>query len=493
MSKLSVRSPTQSELNTFKVLANLDFADLTKPEPRRNALGAVEEAVVGEEETPDRANDETAVASLWGGQAIRSASEDRRSERDASEARPRENDRRTESSATHEYQRESSTDRPHNFDFGERSYDERREEDLRSQDRHSEVQEDQNRRSEAADADRPARDESEEARYYAKAKASNEADIAIEKEGLLYELELMEKQGLVSLHRRLTMSDSLETIQYQYDRANMLISTQQTVEWAKTGIQVGSNVLEGALKRFGIGLVDGFSKNLCKDMSKFNRPLTKLYRKHWRAGKSSPEWELAMIVFGALAMTIMANKGFSLFGGPAKAAEEPFGRPQPPAMPHGPSGASSTQLAPPSVLRPPMMPAPAQAIPRPVAVQTPAAIPEWAKAAMQGPMGPAPPVHFAQQLPRPTTAPTFPETNIFTPTPVLPVPATVQQQLSRVAERVQERPAAETPKAETPKVEVEQPKDRGGTKTVNLGALASPRSSRRRKQVTEELNLDDDA
>jgi hypothetical protein len=31
--RASVKTPTQSELNTFKVLANMDFTDLRKPEP----------------------------------------------------------------------------------------------------------------------------------------------------------------------------------------------------------------------------------------------------------------------------------------------------------------------------------------------------------------------------------------------------------------------------------------------------------------------------
>ena len=79
------------------------------------------------------------------------------------------------------------------------------------------------------------------------------------------------------------------------------------------------------MKKFGINVVDGFSNNLCKDMSKFNKPLTKMYRKYWRRGTSSPEMELAMIVFGALAMTVMGNKG--LMG--SKAAE-PMTRPQVP-------------------------------------------------------------------------------------------------------------------------------------------------------------------
>jgi hypothetical protein len=146
---------------------------------------------------------------------------------------------------------------------------------------------------------------SEQPKRIEEVRKETEADIAIEKEALLYELDIMEKQGLIKLHRVLSMQNSLEEIQYQYDRANMIVSTQQTVEWAKSGIKMGSSILESVLKRFGVSVVEGFSNNLCKDMSKFNKPMTKMYRKYWRRGTSSPEMELAMIVFGALAMTIL--------------------------------------------------------------------------------------------------------------------------------------------------------------------------------------------
>jgi hypothetical protein len=166
------------------------------------------------------------------------------------------------------------------------------------------------------------------------------------------------------------MADSLESIQYQYDRANMIVSTQQTVEWAKTGIKMGSGLLETVVKKFGLSIVDGFSNNLCKDMNKFNQPLTKMYRKYWRRGSSSPETELGMIVFGALAMTVMGNKG--LMGGPK--ASEPFTRPQVPQVPQ------ASQPAQPSALRPPNS----------------AKMPDWARAALEA-EGPEKPQHFASR------------------------------------------------------------------------------------------------
>jgi hypothetical protein len=53
----------------------------------------------------------------------------------------------------------------------------------------------------------------------------------------------------------------------------------QTVEMVKTGMKVMSSLLEMLFNRWGLKLLDGFSGHLCKDMNKFNRPLTRMYRK----------------------------------------------------------------------------------------------------------------------------------------------------------------------------------------------------------------------
>ena len=133
-------------------------------------------------------------------------------------------------------------------------------------------------------------------------------EIESEKEALLQELNSLESQGLYNPVRKLSMKDKLEEIQFHYDKAQSEMSTSEGVEMVKGGIKMGSVVLEFVLKKLGITLVEGFSTNLNKDPSKFNRPLTKLYKKYWRRGSSSPEMELAMIVLGSLAWTMVQNK-----------------------------------------------------------------------------------------------------------------------------------------------------------------------------------------
>ena len=148
-----------------------------------------------------------------------------------------------------------------------------------------------------------------------KARQMTEADILLEKEGLLAELSMMQKQGVVTLYRELTMRDSLEEIQFQYDRALSHHNAMQTVEMAKTGMKVMSTLMEMMFNKMGLKLLDGFSGHLCKDMNRFNRPFTKMYRKYWRGGNMSPESELAFIVFGSVLVTILHNKGLGMFAG----------------------------------------------------------------------------------------------------------------------------------------------------------------------------------
>jgi len=140
-----------------------------------------------------------------------------------------------------------------------------------------------------------------------------EQEIEYEKQALLEELQGLQKQGSYSPIKNLTLKDSLEEIQFQYDRVQNDISTSQGVQMVISGIKMGSSILETLLKKFGFLSVDGFSQNLCKDPAKFNRPVTKLYKRYWRKGNMSPEAELSMIILGSLAWTIVQNKMQSPF------------------------------------------------------------------------------------------------------------------------------------------------------------------------------------
>ena len=543
---LSVRTPTKSEMNTFKVLANLDFADLRRAEPSSEAWTGQKDSTkdlkdmakdprrdTTRDPRGDRQDAKSEKSETWMASSLpptpklnaarparadAGRTEDDDTESDGSYERGR-GDRRRKDHDEDDDESESSYERGH------RRYDQRDSRVERTglkggvsgagpSDHHH----DRDNGGQDRGQDRDERPVPEPKR------PELEADVVLEKEALLYEIEMMEKQGQIKLHRELTMADSLDVIQYQYDRANMIVSTQQTVDWAKSGIKIGSNLLEMLMKKFGLTIVDGFSNNLCKDMSKFNKPLTKMYRKYWRRGTSSPESELAMIVFGALAVTVMANKG--LTGSPPKPAPAPaplggaFGKES--AMPSAmPSGMPSTM---PSMNSMPTM----------KAAPAPPPIPEWAKAAMASPL----PTHFAKDSFTelgPERAPVMPVSALRSIEPVRtdkPADKPVQERMERPIEKLErpiekvERPIEKPDRpSEKPDRPIDRPIDRPTDRPIDRPdrpiryeddpvmsssapisssvtsssvvidntrklTLSSPRSSRRKREMQSELNLD---
>ena len=125
------------------------------------------------------------------------------------------------------------------------------------------------------------------------------------------------------------MADSLQALQFEYERIQSDIGASQTVEMAKGGIKMGIGVLEMVAKRQGMTSIDGWYASACGDMSKYNRPLHRLYKKYWRRAPSSPMMELAFLIFGSAAWTVMQNK--MGLGPPSRASS--------------PSGASSDRMA----------------------------------------------------------------------------------------------------------------------------------------------------
>ena len=157
---------------------------------------------------------------------------------------------------------------------------------------------------------------------YSAAEENDDYEIKAEKEGLLHELHTfsrpphnikMTREWDINVH-------TLDELQYELDRINSEMSANGIVDMAKSGIKFGVSGLEMFLKQQGIDSVDGWYNNSCKDMSKFNRPLLRLYKKYWRNTNLSPMMELGYLLAGGLVWTIAENKmGFK------KSASAPSG------------------------------------------------------------------------------------------------------------------------------------------------------------------------
>lgn len=145
---------------------------------------------------------------------------------------------------------------------------------------------------------------------YTASEENDDYEILQEKEALLQDILAYERpphnlkltrQWNVQLH-------TLDELQFEYDRIQSELNANQMVDMAKSGIKFGIGGLEMFLKQSGFHAVDGWYKNSCGDMNKYNRPLIKLYKRYWRKTSMSPIMELGFLMFGSLAWTVAENK-----------------------------------------------------------------------------------------------------------------------------------------------------------------------------------------
>lgn len=323
-----VHTPTRSELATFQVLANTEFVNLNRmPDAVEEDIPESVSVRVFEEEFDNTANFANFVISPPLPNAVPQEAEEKQLEEDF-------DDERKEAPEDEEASKIPK-------DWGEREGGSPRIPSPTA----SPPQKTQ-ARSSPQSSFRPSAQKTQ-SRY----KDATKAEIEAEKEGLLSELHNLERQGLTKLVRPLTMDDSLEEIQFQYDRIQAELNANQMVDFAKSSIKMGSGMVEMLMKKAGIKVVDGYHNNLCKDMNKFNRPLNRLYKKYWRRGGMSPEAELGMLVLGSLAWTVVQNKMGSATAAFTGGAHSDI--PPPPSAPANDKPPPSASARP--MMRPPQM------------------------------------------------------------------------------------------------------------------------------------------
>ena len=156
-------------------------------------------------------------------------------------------------------------------------------------------------------------------------------EILREKQGYLFELNKMEKQG-VKLTRRYTMEDELEDVQFEFDRLRSNLDTINAVHFMRDGLKMGLQGLEIANNKFGpileLSNPDGesWAEEVSGDMQRYEHCLERLYKKHWRKGSMAPELELLMLLGGSMTMYHFQRK---MGGGGKRAASAATKSPQP--------------------------------------------------------------------------------------------------------------------------------------------------------------------
>jgi hypothetical protein len=230
---------------------------------------------------------------------------------------------------------------------------------------------------------------------YTAAEENEDYEVRQEKEALLQDILTYERPPHnMKLTRQWNVDQhTLDELQFEYDRIQSELNANQMVDMAKSGIKFGVGGIEMFLKQSGFHAVDGWYKNSCNDMNKYNRPLIKLYKRYWRKTSMSPLMELAFLMFGGLAWTVFENKILRGFGGggssaPSTAAPSPAPASrtteyEPPAAPRAggmrpPSLGSAVRgprwtAEPPAASSEPPTPAPSPAAPAPAPAPAPAA------------------------------------------------------------------------------------------------------------------------
>jgi len=134
-----------------------------------------------------------------------------------------------------------------------------------------------------------------------------QAEREFELQGLISEIRELEKVGAVTVPAGFYLNASLHEAQFLRDKGMDCLNSDQIIETAKTGIRIGSGMIESAVKNWGITSIDGYHSELTRDMNKFNFPLKRLYKKYWRNGSMSVEMEVAMLLLGPLVWTVVGN------------------------------------------------------------------------------------------------------------------------------------------------------------------------------------------
>ena len=329
----SVHTPTQSEFATFEVLANREYTNMGKRKPRGRDLKKVPVQVIEESESDSESSEPVARR----GQSSTVANKMKDKEKDKNKwekEKGKEKDNDLDDDANDEEEQEDELEeKASKSDENENEEEESEKEDNQDDDfvlsppsnPSNHISSSNLTEAPSYHAFRPVspsannfsqtnyssmKQEKQDDTDGEKRKAymdSVEAERRDEKEGILNELILLQEAGQCKLVKTFTMADSLEEISFQYDRCQSEIEAKKMVNLVKSSIDMGAGVIEMLAKNMGFQLLDGYHKSLCSDMTRFDRPLSKLYKKYWRRGSQKPEMELAMIVLGSFGWTIMSN------------------------------------------------------------------------------------------------------------------------------------------------------------------------------------------
>ena len=137
-------------------------------------------------------------------------------------------------------------------------------------------------------------------------------DLMQKKQDLIYRLERLEKLGYKSV-RKFTLSNTLEEIQYEYDRMKKMRDSDKAVRFSRKMLMAftsGVEFLNDKFDPFDLRL-EGWSESVMENIEDYDEVFEELHEKYKDKVKMAPELQLLWMVGSSAFMFHLTN---SLFG-----------------------------------------------------------------------------------------------------------------------------------------------------------------------------------
>lgn len=121
----------------------------------------------------------------------------------------------------------------------------------------------------------------------------------LEKQTVLLDMERLKMQG-VKLTKDWTIDDSLDDMQFELKRLMLHVDETNNISMMRNSLQLACTGIELLNTRMGVLDLRGWSEEVCRDMSKYDRSLGRMYRKYWRRSHSTnPEMDILLGLVGS--------------------------------------------------------------------------------------------------------------------------------------------------------------------------------------------------
>lgn len=127
-----------------------------------------------------------------------------------------------------------------------------------------------------------------------------------EKTHYLHELNRMKMNGSLP-SRNYTEEDDVADLAFECSRIKSNEDMVSMVSFMKDAIKLSTTGVELLNNKFNLLRLSGWSREVTRDMDRYNRPLSKIYQRYWRKGSVSPFIELAFLLGGSLVVHHFKN------------------------------------------------------------------------------------------------------------------------------------------------------------------------------------------